>query len=31
VQNDEEGTPIWLCRGQLHPWPSIWSDFRHYG
>jgi hypothetical protein len=30
VRNDEEGAPIWLCRGQLRPWPAIWRILRHY-
>ncbi|MFN2568116.1 MAG: hypothetical protein ABR564_00725, partial [Candidatus Dormibacteria bacterium] len=30
VHNDEEGLPIWLCRGQMQPWPTIWPAFRHY-
>ncbi|HEX3326159.1 MAG TPA: hypothetical protein VHV50_04110 [Actinomycetota bacterium] len=31
VDNDEEGTYIWLCRDQKKPWPTIWGHFRHYG
>jgi Dolichyl-phosphate-mannose-protein mannosyltransferase len=31
VQDDEEGTPVWLCRDQHEPWPEIWPAFRHYG
>jgi hypothetical protein len=31
VDNDEEGTTIWLCTGQRRPWPAIWSHFRHFG
>jgi 4-amino-4-deoxy-L-arabinose transferase-like glycosyltransferase len=31
VDNDEEGTYIWLCRDQKKPWPEIWGQFRHYG
>jgi hypothetical protein len=31
VSNDEEGMPVWLCRGQKLPWPRIWPQFRDYG
>jgi hypothetical protein len=31
VSNDEEGAPVWLCRGQKQPWPRIWPEFKHYG
>lgn len=31
VENDEEGAPLWICRGQRAPWPRIWPAFRHYG
>ena len=30
VENDEEGTPVWVCTGQRRPWPAIWPAFRHY-
>ena len=30
VENDEDGTSIWLCRNQKKPWPAIWGQFRHY-
>ena len=31
VRNDEEGMPVWLCRGQTRAWPQIWAQFRDYG
>ncbi|HEU5002622.1 MAG TPA: glycosyltransferase family 39 protein [Actinomycetota bacterium] len=31
VDNDEEGAPVWLCRGQTTPWTALWPTFRHYG
>ncbi len=31
VDNDEEGMPVWLCRGLKRPWRVIWPDFRQYG
>ena len=29
VDNDELGTPIYLCRGTRRPWSQIWRDLRH--
>jgi hypothetical protein len=31
VANDEEGAPVWICRGQRAPWPRIWPQFKDYG
>ncbi|HMK91873.1 MAG TPA: hypothetical protein VK576_02640, partial [Thermoleophilia bacterium] len=31
VDNDEEGMPVWLCRGQKQPWAAIWPQFKNYG
>jgi hypothetical protein len=31
VENDEEGTLVWVCTGQRRPWPAIWPQFRNYG
>jgi hypothetical protein len=31
VDNDEEGTPVWVCTGQRRPWPAIWPAFKSYG
>lgn len=29
VDNDEQGAPIWLCRGPQHPWSQSWPQLRH--
>jgi len=31
VDNDENGTAIWICTGPRGAWASFWSDLRHYG
>jgi 4-amino-4-deoxy-L-arabinose transferase-like glycosyltransferase len=31
VSNDEEDTPIWVCRQQREPWRTIWPRLKHYG
>ncbi|WP_203995783.1 ArnT family glycosyltransferase [Micromonospora lutea] len=32
VDNDENGGPIWLCRGLRRPWADIWdTEVRHTG
>ena len=31
VDNDENGTNIWTCRGPRGPWSSFWYDLKHYG
>jgi len=31
IDNDENGTPIWIGRDQVRPWPAIWPDFKSYG
>ncbi|MFJ6197966.1 glycosyltransferase family 39 protein [Micromonospora sp. NPDC092111] len=32
VDNDENGGPIWLCRGLRRPWEQIWEpEVRHAG
>ncbi|MFG3700969.1 glycosyltransferase family 39 protein [Micromonospora sp. NPDC047620] len=32
VDNDENGGPIWLCRGLRRPWAAIWdTEVRHRG
>ncbi|GAA0364736.1 glycosyltransferase family 39 protein [Micromonospora gifhornensis] len=32
VDNDENGGPIWLCRGLRRPWADIWAtEVRHSG
>ena len=31
VDNDEQGTPIWLARDPRGPWAEIWPSFRRLG
>jgi hypothetical protein len=31
VDNDERGTPIYLCSRTRRPWSEIWGDLRHLG
>ncbi len=31
LENDEQDTPIWLCRDLLAPWSQIWPAVRHLG
>jgi hypothetical protein len=31
LDNDEQGTPIWLCRNRLAAWSQIWPDMRRLG
>ncbi|WP_167001327.1 glycosyltransferase family 39 protein [Mumia sp. ZJ430] len=30
VDNEEEGLPIGVCRGPLHPWPELWDELQHF-
>ena len=30
VDNEEQGTPIWLCRGLTRPWSQLWPDLRRF-
>ncbi len=30
VENEEQGTPVWICRGSRGSWASTWIDWRHY-
>jgi hypothetical protein len=29
VDNEEQGVPIWLCRGLTQPWHTLWPRLRH--
>jgi hypothetical protein len=29
VENEEQGVPIWLCRGRKQPWSVIWPEAQH--
>jgi hypothetical protein len=31
IRNEEQGTPVWICRGLHGSWPTTWIDWRHYG
>jgi hypothetical protein len=31
LDNDEQGTSIWVCRDRLAPWTQLWPDLRRYG
>ncbi len=30
VDNEEQGQPIWVCRGLIGTWASTWPGWRHY-
>ncbi|WP_206664058.1 glycosyltransferase family 39 protein [Thermomonospora catenispora] len=29
LDNDEQGTPVWICRGQREPWAVLWPRLKH--
>jgi hypothetical protein len=31
LDNDEQGSPVWLARERLVPWPQLWPQLRHVG
>ncbi len=31
IDNDENGTQIWVCTGPSGPWASFWAGLRHLG
>lgn len=31
VDNDEQGTPVWLCRDPTSPWTTLWPKMRNLG
>lgn len=31
LDNDEQGTPVWVCRDRRAPWAQLWSQMRHLG
>jgi 4-amino-4-deoxy-L-arabinose transferase-like glycosyltransferase len=28
IDNDEQGKPVWVCRGQREPWPVLWPKLK---
>jgi hypothetical protein len=30
VDNEEQGQPVWICRGLRGTWPDTWTAWRHY-
>jgi hypothetical protein len=31
VDDDEQGAPVWVCRGLTAPWAVIWPQVKAYG
>jgi hypothetical protein len=31
LDNDEQGTPLWIVRDRLAPWSQLWPELRHIG
>ncbi|MBA2574736.1 MAG: glycosyltransferase family 39 protein [Nocardioidaceae bacterium] len=31
LENDEQGTPVWVCGERLAPWARLWPQLRHLG
>lgn len=31
LDNDEQGTAVWVCRGRLAPWSVLWPELRRFG
>ena len=31
VDNDEQGTPVWVCRDRRVPWAELWPELRRLG
>ncbi len=29
VENEEQGTPVWVCRGPRRSWAAMWQELRH--
>ncbi|MGI8571090.1 MAG: glycosyltransferase family 39 protein [Solirubrobacteraceae bacterium] len=30
LSNNEQGAPVWVCRGERRPWSILWPSLRHY-
>ncbi|MDL4817855.1 ArnT family glycosyltransferase [Actinomadura opuntiae] len=31
LDNQEQGKPVWVCRGQRAPWTQLWPEFKSLG
>jgi hypothetical protein len=31
LDNDEQGTPVWVCRDRTAPWAQLWPEMRRLG
>lgn len=31
LDDDEQGTPVWVCRERLRPWAEVWPELRRAG
>ena len=31
VDNEEQGTPVWTCRGTVRPWSELWPELERLG
>jgi hypothetical protein len=31
IDNEEDGTPIWVCVGPRRPWSELWPDLLRLG
>lgn len=31
LENDEQGTAVWICRDRLAPWAQLWPGLRRFG
>ncbi len=31
LDNDEQGTPVWVCRDRVTPWAQLWPQMRRLG
>jgi hypothetical protein len=30
IDNEEQGRPVWICRGRRLPWRDLWPSLQHY-
>jgi hypothetical protein len=31
ISNDEQGAPVWICKGLRASWRQLWPRFRDFG